>query len=117
MKSKLRVAGEHQLSIAATVAGEDIRRGDYVALLNVVTEMPTFFWDSQPTEDLVRLKFIPNDAGIPHRVQVVCLPFVYTKSPSGILRTIDLRLSQVVRLDRKAARKVWKAMTPPPLNL
>ncbi len=96
--------------MAATVAGEDIRRGDFLALLNVVSEWPTFFWDSTPTEDVMRLKIIPTDAGIPHKVRAVCLPFVYVKPPNGTMRTIDLRMAQVVRLDQTVARRVWRRL-------
>ena len=96
--------------MAASVAGEDIRRGDFLALLNVVSEWPTFYWDSPPTEDVMRLKVIPADAGIPFKVRAVCLPFVYVKPPNGPIRTIDLRMAQVVRLDRAIARRVWRGL-------
>ncbi len=99
---------------AATVAGEDLACGDYVALLNQVLEFPSYLWDSAASSlsphELVRLKTIPAGAGRPLRVIAICLPFVYARTPKGKTATIDTRRTQLVRLDRQCAKVIWKEM-------
>ena len=96
------------------VYGEDIACGDFVALLNETVDVPSYLWDFSGTSlsphELVRLKLIPGDAGQPLRVIEICLPFVYAKSPNGETTTIDIRRLQLVRLDRKCAKAVWKKL-------
>ncbi len=97
--------------VAATVAGEDIHCGDYLALLNIVCEVPSYLWDTcqtlLPAQEVVRLRLIPSDAGVPLKVFAVCLPFVYAKDTSGDVKTLDLRRQQVVRLNLDCAKEVW----------
>jgi len=99
---------------AATVAGEDLVCGDYVSLLNETVEFPSFMWDacgaSLPPHELVRLKMIPGNAGQPLKVVAICLPFVYAKTPSREMTTIDTRRAQLVRLDRTCAKVIWKEL-------
>ena len=99
---------------AATVAGEDLAYGDYIALLNETVDFPSFLWDacgaSLSPHELVRLKVIPDNAGYPLRVIAICLPFVYAKTPSGETATIDTRRTQLVRLHRKCAKAIWKEL-------
>ena len=68
-------------TVAATVAGEDIHFGDYVTCSSATCEVPSYMWDQAmlPAAELVRLKVIPSDAGVPLKVFAVCLPFVYAK--------------------------------------
>lgn len=100
--------------VAATIAGEDIACGDYVALLNETVEFPSFLWNacdwSLSPHELVRLSIIPNTAGYPLRVLAVCLPFVYAKTPTGEAMTIDTRRMQLVKLHRKSAKVIWKEL-------
>lgn len=108
-KSKMRPAP----TLAATVAGEDLACGDWVALLNQFVELPSYMWCDSialSPHEMVRLKYAPSEAGQPLRIVAICLPFVYAKSPGDMLITIDTRQAQLVRLDRKCARSVWKAM-------
>lgn len=99
------------LSVAATVSGEDLHRGDYVALLNETFEFPSYLWDASgvplPAHEPVRLQFVPNDAGEPLKVIAVCLPFVYARTSTGKVEVVDTRRAQLVRLDRSCARAVW----------
>ena len=103
---------------AATVAGEDLACGDYVALLNKTVEFPSFLWDAcgalLSPHELVRLRVTPGSAGHPLRVLAICLPFVYAKTPSGETATIDTRRTQLVRLHRKCAKAVWKELRSAP---
>ncbi len=114
LKMKTQAFSELEPTAAATIAGEDLACGDFVAQLNETVEMPSFLWDScgatlSPYE-LVRLRVIPNTAGAPLRVLAICLPFVYAKTPSGELAMLDMRRTQLVRLHRKSAKAVWKEL-------
>jgi hypothetical protein len=101
---------ESATTVAATVAGEDIHCGDFITLLNATFELPSYMWDQAllPPTELVRLKMIPSDAGLPLKVFSICLPFVYAKDTKGEIRTLDLRREQVVRLNCDCAETVWR---------
>jgi hypothetical protein len=68
-------------TLAAIVAGEDIARGDFVAVISEIIELPSFLWDAcqfaLPADQLIRLRRLPEDAGEPHKVigrlPAVCL--------------------------------------------
>ncbi len=105
--------GAKELTTAKVLAPEDVRAGDYVALLHVVYELPSFFWCGgigtiRPDEP-VRIPFVPNNGGVPLRVRSVCLPFILVKAPSGQMRNLDVRRYRLARLDRAYARAAWKA--------
>lgn len=99
-------------TVAARVAGEDLQCGDYVTVLNEVVELPSFLWchsdHSLAPDEPVRFRFTPQNAGNPQKVVGVCLPFVYAENDMGIMTTFDTRRQQLVRLDRKCAKRVWK---------
>jgi hypothetical protein len=112
-KNTGRCAGTKHLTTAKVLAPEDVRSGDYVALLQVIYELPSFFWcDGIGTvrpDEPVRVPFVPNDGGVPLRVRSICLPFILVKAPSGKLRNLDVRRHRLARLDRAHARAAWKA--------
>ena len=104
----------YRTTVAARVAGEDIKRGDYVTVLNEVVELPSFYWSGAgstlPADEPVRVCFMPSDAGQPFKVVAVCLPFVYTERPRGGTTTFDTRQKQLVRLDPDSGCTVWKRL-------
>lgn len=104
-----------QMSVAARIAGEDIKPGDFVTVLNELREWPSFMWScsgiSMPADELVCIRHMPSDSGELHKVIAVCLPFVYVRQTQGDVFPIDTRQQQLVRLDRGNARLVWKQMT------
>jgi hypothetical protein len=106
-------SGPKELTTAKVLAPEDVRAGDYVALLHVVYELPSFFWcggvGTIRPEEPVRIPFVPNNGGVPLRVRSICLPFILVKAPSGQLRNLDVRRYRLARLDRAHARAAWKA--------
>ncbi len=112
----MKVASDKQsgTTVASRIAGEDIRRGDYVTALNEVVELPSFLWDcssiSIAPEEPIRFRYMPHDAGKPLKVLRVCLPFVYAKDRLGNVVTIDTRRRQLVLLDRSCAKQVWKEL-------
>jgi hypothetical protein len=99
--------------LAKALAPEDIRRGDFVSLLNVTYELPSYFWDADattlPRDEPVRIRFVPECGGVPLRVKSVCLPFVLVKTPQGERCTLDVRRCRLARLDRRYAADAWKA--------
>ena len=101
-------------TVAARIAGEDIRKGDYVTVLSEIIEVPSFLWScssvSLPPDEPVRTRYLPRAAGEPHKVVAVCLPFVYAKRPQGTMIGFDTRQKQLVRLDRDNGRSLWKQM-------
>jgi hypothetical protein len=99
-------------TLARALAPEEIRRGDYVTALYVVSEWPSWFWcdDSpHPREEVVRICTTPACEPTPMKVRAVCLPFVLVKLPCGERRTLDLRRCRLARLDRRYARNAWRA--------
>lgn len=111
---KSRTVSKSCTSVAARIAGEDIQRGDFVTVLNEIIELPSFLWccssSTLSTDETVRLRTMPHDAGQPMKVVAVCLPFVYTREAQGKLSTLDTRRQQLVRLDLKTGRSMWKRM-------
>jgi hypothetical protein len=94
-------------------AGSEDSKTANVALLNVVHEMPSFWWCGgigtiRPDEP-VRVAFFPRNGGVPLRVRSICLPFILVKTPSGKLRNLDVRRCRLARLDRAHALAAWKA--------
>ena len=100
--------------VAARVAPEDLRAGDYVAILSMIREYPSFFWcgDSDLTtrEEPVRVLFRDYQSGTPLKVKAICLPFVFVKQPDGTSRSLDVRQVQLVRLSDDYANTVWKEL-------
>ncbi len=99
--------------LAKVLAPEDIRPRDLVALLFVITEVPSFCWNggswNLPHDQAVRIRLMHECDGMPLRVKSICLPFVLVKTPSGDQNTIDLRKYQVARLHQNYAKQAWKA--------
>lgn len=103
-----------EATLAKALAPEEIRAGDYVALLNVVYELPSFFWCDDaalmPREQPVRIQFTPESDSVPLKVKSVCLPYVLVKHPEGRKFTLDVRRSKLARLGRGFAEVAWKAI-------
>jgi hypothetical protein len=114
---KTSIENKHATTVAARVAGEDIKPGDYVTVLSEVVELPSYLWCCSdvalPPEEPVRGRYIPREAGEPFKVVAICLPFVYTKHPTGSTSTFDLRRTQLARLDQRIGGAVWKQLRTP----
>ncbi len=101
------------ISLAKTLAPEELRVGDYVAVLRITYEVPSFVWCCHDSfadrSDLVRLHMLPDDEAVPLEVEAVCLPFVLAKPPKGPPRTLDIRRVQLARLARRFAQASQQA--------
>ena len=105
------------LQMAACVAPEDLNCGDFVAALNTTFELPSFLWccdglSLQPDEP-VRMQFCAVNAGVPLKIKAICLPFIFARFPGQKSQILDVRQTQLVRLNRDYARAVWKEMKQP----
>jgi hypothetical protein len=104
-------------AVAATVAPEDLRRGDYVAVLSEIVEVPSFFWTEAlacAQAEAVRIRRLPTEDRAPLKVKAICLPFVFVKQHTGQFQTLDVRLASLVRLDEEYAKTVWKSLRAKP---
>lgn len=100
-------------TLAKSLAPEDIRRGDFLAVLDETWEYPSWFWCSDatllPREEPVRIRTLPRDDALPLEVHAACLPFVLVRDVHGRTRTLDVRRCRVARLDRRYAAAARKA--------
>ena len=116
-RSRTKSDAAHQAADEATLAHrlapEEIRPGDYVAVLHDVIEFPTWYWCDEasltPRDELVRILYIPREDAVPQKIRAVCLPFVFAKKPCGGQHTLDVRRTRVARLDRAYAAAAWKS--------
>jgi len=97
---------------ARSLAPEDLRAGEFVAILDRVLSLPSYLWDSESMSatELVRIPWPAGGAGVPLKVKSVCLPFVAVKTPGGRCRVLDVRHCRLVRLSSDFAARVWKAL-------
>lgn len=99
---------------ARPLAPEDVRRGDGVTVAYVTARVsgraePSFGHDqSRPRHERV----IPDCAGLPLRVERVCLPFVFARNPNGRCGTLDLRRHTLFRLDEDYTQHALKELGP-----
>lgn len=113
-RSKLKEsrAAAAEATLVRALAPEDIRPGDYVAVLHEVYEYPTWFWCdgglALPREEAVRVRFTPPDDAAPLKVEAVCLPFVLVRQACGRHRTIDVRRRPLARLAKSYGAAAWR---------
>lgn len=90
------------LTTSQRTAVEDLQLGDYVAVLRVVCEVPSFLWRDEghnlAPDEPVRIRMLPEDSGQPLLVKQLCLPFVFVETPDGSCETLDLRRCELTRL-------------------
>ncbi len=102
------------MTLATSIAGEDVYEGDFVTVTQRTIEVPSYLWDSGDswlrTEQLVRLRLIPQDAGIPLKVIAICLPFVYARRPNSTIQVVDLRREEVSKLEADRGKRIWREM-------
>ncbi len=98
------------LSLAMTLAPEDVARGDYVTPLFEITEWPSWLWCDggvYQRDEPVRICHLPQGEPQVLRVLRACLPFVLVRTPAGDERALDLRKCRLARLERKYGAAAW----------
>jgi hypothetical protein len=94
--------------VARPVAPEDIRNGEFIAVLEVIAErVPGCWCDVDAFQPLKARRFVrlPQDDCNPLEVLGVCLPFVFVRQHDGDLRTLDVRRLRFARLEKAYARR------------
>ncbi len=94
------------------VAPEDLRPGDYVAALQVVSERvwPLFSLDEKPPR-LVHVVHWPRHNWQPMRVEEICLPFVLLETPRGKHCVIDVRQYRLGRVSESFGRRLFEVVS------
>ena len=101
---------EKEKTISQPLAPEDIRAGDFVSLLQVVSEVLPFFFmeDVQYRKvETVKITHLPHSTR-PLEVVEVCLPFVLVKGTDGKHETLDVRRHRLARLSQRYGKKAFK---------
>ena len=103
-----------ELSATKVVAPDDIHAGDYVSVVSIVDEYPSFLWcgdsDLQPRETPVMIRSRPRMPEAPLKVLATCLPFILVQQRSGRCRQLDVRSVQLARVDPGYAKLAIKML-------
>jgi hypothetical protein len=111
MDERLKDNPERETKLGSAAAPEDIRVGDYVAILYAIGEhltcemLESHAWRStQP----VRVRWLPPllEDNLPAKVIDICLPFICVRDANGRYRMLDVRRYRLARLDGRFARNV-----------
>ena len=97
--------------LARATPPEEIRAGDYVAVLHIVGEHLPCAWgeESWKAAAPVRMLWLPW-TNVPMRVQEVCLPFLLVRDPDGKSQTLDVRRYRLARVSERFGRKAFKRL-------
>lgn len=94
MKTK-PITTEREATLAKPLAPEDVRPGDYVAVLDEEHQYPVVVCYYEPPmgreAEVIRVRVRPNETSGPLRVLDAWLAFVFVKPPEGEGRTLDVR--------------------------
>jgi hypothetical protein len=101
-------------TVAKVLPHEDIRVGDFVSVIGIAHQIPSFFWcgvDSTVLrpDQLVKLEFWVSDV-VPVRVKSICLPQVFVMDLDREFALIDVRRSRLVKVDDDFAKTVWRSL-------
>lgn len=117
-KQSVETSQRSEGSLAKPLAPEEILVGDYVSLLHVFYDLPSFLWCGDSTlqrrDETVRICYLPETGGVPFKVKSICLPFVLVKKSDGTQQTLDVRKVRLARLDRCYSKAAWKATKKKP---
>ncbi len=100
--------------IAKPIAPEDIRVGDYLALLEITLQYGSFNWCmadpiTLPPSEPVSITWQGHFGGMPLKVKSICLPFLLVKSPHGEMASLDVRHCRLARISSEYGRVARKA--------
>ena len=104
----------HDTELAKTLAAEDVRCGDMVAILDVILEFPSFLWSDDPNvlppQEVVCVRSRSAHTGKPLKVKAICLPYILVETPKGRHKTLDLLQCRLVRLGDEYAKEAWRKL-------
>lgn len=110
------MSSESQTTIECTaakvLAPDDLCVGDYVSVIRRTNEYLSFCWSGDahllPAESPVRVTWIPSKVAAPRKVLAVCLPFVFLVDNNKKYEQVDVRMTQLARVDKAFALLVAK---------
>ena len=101
--------------LARPLAAEDLRCGNFIAVLEEIFEYPSYLWCADPhvlpPREPVCVRWRSPDAGRPLKIKAICFPYVLVKMPHGAHKSLDVRQCRLVRLSDRYAKKAWKNLT------
>lgn len=111
MDRALNVETNADIELARAVPPEEIRAGDYVAILHIVGEHLPCTWGEEAWKPAapVRMLWLPW-TNVPMRVQEVCLPFLLVRDPDRKSQTLDVRRYRLARVSDRFGRKSFKRL-------
>lgn len=95
---------------AQAVAPEDIRIGDYLAILHYVSEETPMLLGAESTfvePKVARMTLMSWDTD-PKRVIALCLPFVLVEEPDASRTTLDARRFRLARVSRRFGKSAFE---------
>ncbi len=101
------------ISVSRQLRPDDIRVGDYVAVLNVSYEWAGFSC-MDPTGNpgqVQRATLIPNKTSPPVRIEAVCVPFLFVVDVKGKRHMVDMRRVKLARVSRRFGNTVFSSMS------
>lgn len=101
---------DEEIQTARVLAPEDIRSGDYVAVLHVIREHRPAPWECPDAWQIapIRRLELPHPAMVPVQVLEVCLPLLLVRTPQGKHRVVDVRRFRLARLAESFGQKVFE---------
>lgn len=100
----------NQIRVSRQVRPDDLRVGDFVAVLSETYEWPSIFGACDRfAPSSCRATMIPNETADPVRVEAVCVPFVFVVDPAGEHSVLDIRRIRLARVARRFGRTVFEA--------
>lgn len=97
----------NNIKVCRQVRPDDVRIGDFVAVLCETYEWPTIFCGSEFGPAVQRATLVPNQTDEPVRVEAVCVPFVFVVDAAGVHRVIDMRRVTLARVAKRFGRAVF----------
>lgn len=74
--------------------------GDYITISHVIGQYIPDCSEWKRDMEVIRVRYMPCDAGDPLCVTAICLPYLLVSTPSGKHEMVDLRKQQIARLDQ-----------------
>jgi len=84
-----------------TLAPDDIKRGDYITITHDTCQLIQGDCDAGRPLEIVRLTYIPMEAGEALRVIEACLPFIIAEDSRGNIEHVDLREQHIARVSKR----------------
>ena len=104
---------DSDMSLARSVAPEDLARDDFVCTLFEVSEfvsLAVLLGESWQDPKPIRVAHYPSETGTPRRVIEICLPFVLLRDWQGKHELVDVRKVKLARVPQRFGRLVVKRL-------